>query len=279
MGGSSSYDQYRGKAGQRYKEQAANLEAQAKSLLYALRHSYGDALKQKLQNVNEALEQKLFVDEQGYSKRVRSLTGAIGDNAKSEALQSGINASNQIRERNSALSEAMLQGSGESDMLQAQMMSLRNWQANQGEVNRSLYDTLRSVNSSLTDLNVDTKTARVNLEAEALADKELLWTNYYNQRGESWTQLGNIRGQQADYLDMAKEYGVGKGGNTKAAEKAFMHAAKEAGKAWDSPGISDELLNWQGRDPFRQDNNMSKLQSAQTVNLGKRPEGATLREW
>ena len=99
----------------------------------------------------------------------------------------------------------MLQGAGESDVLQAQMMSLRNWQFNQTEANRSYYDTLRSLNSSLTDLNVDTKTALANNELQANADREAIWTNYHDRRSEAFTQLGNIRGQQADYYAEAEQ--------------------------------------------------------------------------
>ena len=279
-GGGGGGGDYRKKAGQRYLEQARNLQAQADALRYALKHSYKDALRTKLQNVNEVLKGQDKALMQGYRDRVASLAGSVEDNEKAQATQTQAAAGNRIRERNNALGEAMAQGAGESDALAAQVMSLRNWQANQSEIQRSLFDTMRSINSSLTDLNVDTKTGRINLESQALADKEMLWTNYYNQRAESFTQLGNIKGQQADYLDMAKEYGVGKGGGPGAAKKAFMQAAKESGKAWDSPGISKKLKRWDGRDAFEASGGgESRLAAAPTVDLGERPEGATLRKW
>ena len=278
-GGGGGGGNYRRKAGKRYLEQAANLEAQARALRRALNHSFSDALQIKLQNVNETLAGQSRTLMDGYRERVASLAGSVADNEKAQASQTVAAGQNRVRERNSAVSEAMAQGAGESDILAAQMMSLNNWQANQNEIQRSLFDTLRSVNSSLTDLNVDTKTGRVNLQAQALADKEQLWTNYYNQRSEAFTQLGNIRGQQADYLDMAKEYGVGHGSNPNAGEHAFMQAAKETGKSWESPGISKKLLRWNGHDDFEASPNGGKLQAAPTVDLGARPEGATLRKW
>lgn len=277
--GGDSGDKYRRKAGLRYQQQADNLLAQARSLRYALRNSYGDALRQKLQNVNEILAAQDKTLMQGYRDRVQSLQGALDDNTKAAGSQTTGNAGNLARERNNALSEIAAQGAGESDALAAQMMSLRNWSANQTEIDRAQFDTLRSVNSGLTDLNVDTKAGRVNLQAQALADKEQLWTNYYNQRAETLTQLGNVLGQRADYLESAKEYGVGQGGNMKQAEKAFMGAAKESGKSWDNPGISRKLRRWDGRDDFEIDSNPAKLAAAQTVELSDRPEGATLRKW
>jgi hypothetical protein len=279
-GGGGGGGNYRHKAGVRYQHQADNLLAQARSLRYALRNSYGDALRQKLQNVNEILaaqDQSLM---QGYRERVASLAGALDDNNKAAGTQTSMNTGNQIRERGNALSEIAAQGAGESDALAAQMMSLRNWNANQSEIERTKFDTLRSINSGLTDLNVDTKSGRINLQAQALADKEQLWTNYYNQRSETLTQLGNVLGQRADYLDYAKEYGVGKGGDTKQMEKAFMQAAKASGKAWDNPGISKKLRRWDGRDDFQvEGGSQGRLNAAPTVDLGKRPEGATLRTW
>lgn len=270
----------RKKAGRRYLDQAANLEAQAKALQRALKKDFSTSLHQRLSNVNTVLkdQDKLLMD--GYRERVASLAGAVEDNEKAQDSQTRLNEQNRVRERSAALSEVMMQGAGESDALAAQLMSLRNWQANQSEVQRSLFDTLRSVNSSLTDLNVDTKTARVNAATSANADREQLWTNYYNQRSEAFTQLGNIRGQQADYKDMAKEMGVGKGGNANASAGAFMKASKELGKAWENPGTPKKLMSWDGRKDFKASGTGApKLAGAPSVDLGRAPEGATLRTW
>lgn len=198
-------------AADRYKQQIKNLQVQADALLHALKKDLKKGLDQQLGDINQIrdLQDKFLME--GYRQRVDMLAGADADNDKSMAGQSGLNVQNMARERNSAVSEAMNMGAGESDVLQAQMMSLRNWQANQQEVQRSYFDTLRSVNSSLTDLNVDTKTARINNEIQANADKEQLWTNYFNQRSELYTQLGNTYGQQADYFASIKEYGGGTG--------------------------------------------------------------------
>lgn len=203
------------KAEQRYRGQALTLEQQAKALQRALQVDYASARDIKLRGVERT---QMLQDEalmEGYSDRLDSLVGSVVDNDTASSDATVGNTMNAARERQNAMSEIAAQGAGETDMLRAQMMSLRNWNANQNEVNRSYFDSLRSINASLGDLNVDTKTARINLEVQANADKEQLWTNYFNQRSESYTQLGNIRGQQADYYGMAAEQQVGKGGGGK----------------------------------------------------------------
>lgn len=279
-GGGSSYDKYRGKAANRYKEQARNLEAQAKALQRALNVEFKEALRQKLHNVNTALADQNTELLTGFRSRVASLQGAVDDNAQAAAGQSGANTQNLVRERNAALNEAMMQGAGESDTLQSMLLALQNWQANESEVKRSAFDTLRSINSTLEDLNVDTRSGLVNMKLQANADKEQLYTNYYNQMGETYTQLGNVRGQQADYLAMAKEMGgkANAGRAKRGMKRAFNMASKMAGESWENPGVPDKLQEWKGRDEFETPSR-STIQSAPSVNLGERPEGATLRKW
>ena len=272
---------YRAKAARRYEQQARNLQMQANAIRKALDHEFGKALHIRLRNVGRVLGQQDSLVTDGYQDRVRQLAGANADNDKAVAGQTGAAKTNLIRERNSALSEAAANGAGESDIVASQLMSLRNWQAGQSEVTRSQFDTLRSENSSLTDLNVDTKSARVNLATQANADRELLWQNYFDRRSEALTQLGNIYGQQADYYESAKEYGGG--GPTKKLRKkmdaAYDGAAESSGDAWKNPGVSKKLLGWDGRPEFKSVNNQSRLSSAQVTRLEHKPEGATLRSW
>lgn len=454
-GGASGYEkraiarenQAKSDAADRYVRQAKTLEAQASALQRALRKSFDARRDQQLGDITEQMRQQKGLLREGFRKRYRSLKGASEDNEKAEAGQSSINAANVLRERGDAMAEIAALGAGGSDSLQAQLMSLRNWQANQTEVNRGYYDTLRSINSSLTDLEVDTKTALANAEIEANADKEQVWTDFYNQVSETQTQLGNVRGQQADLYNQAAEMGrkaaLGggkkKGGNDKkgdqkkgdkplggkkdgkggaptpaerndrtrpgsnadrqpgnaraagndqkqggkknplltakdrrqalrtavrrevvenrfnkpygklgekqqeqvdrrtrrqvkriggpsgvkenanddvqkryrnitrrmrtqeqnrrdrrfinrtadnAAEanrqsrKAFNDAARTAGKSWNNPGVSDSVMDWEGRPDFEAaPTGLSKIQAARTVSLGQRPEGASLRKW
>lgn len=346
--------------------QARNLEAQAAALKHALRIDLKKGLMQQLRDITQSRKQQAELLREGYRERYGELKDANENNEKAEAGASQGNLLNAARERNMAVSEAMAQGAGESDTLATMMMSLRNWEANQGEVQRGYFDTLQSINSSLTDLTVDTKTALANNHIQSNADKEEAWTNYFNQRSELYTQLGNTRGQQADMFIQAAEAranitgggggkgkgdgkdggkgggkdgpktaasgaariavpdprpvpkgkggfsaekgkggglgaGGGKGGGgkggfggtnlglggkvtgaktaTSAAAKAFMQSAKVMGKSWNNPGVPDEVMNWEGKDPFEASTNMARLDAAPAVKLDKRPEGATLRRW
>jgi hypothetical protein len=137
--------------------------------------------------------------------RSASLATDEANNEKAAADSSMLNDTNRIRERASSIVEAMAQGAGESDTLKAQMMSLRNFDANQNEINRAFHDSQRSINASRLDLALDTHNARVNMVTEANADREQLWTTFYNQTSETQTQLGNALGQQAEYYGLARE--------------------------------------------------------------------------
>jgi hypothetical protein len=184
-----------------------------------------------------------------------------------------------------AMTEAMNNGAGESDMLRAQEASLRSWESNQHEIDRSYRDTLRSINSSLTDLTTDTKSARVNNVVQSNADRDQLWTNYHNQMSETYTQLGNVKGMQADYLGMANEAVAS--GKTRARQKAaehasgaaFMGATHQGAAAWENPGVGKKLMGWDGKDAFEANSDGGRRAQALTTIQPAKPEGATLRKW
>jgi hypothetical protein len=173
-------------------------------------------------------------------------------------------------------------------MLAAQGASLRNWNANQTDINRAYYDTLTSVNSSLTDLTIDTRTGMIGTIRDANADRAGLWADYYGNRGEVLTQLGNALGQQAEYYGLAQEAQSGKGISAKqdAAAKAsgfyYDRAANMTGMAWKNPGVKASLRNWKGVEEIEGGvdstyHGPTGTQSGATT--AAKPEGATLREW
>jgi hypothetical protein len=322
--GGSAYSKANASAANSYNRQAANLEAQARALRHALSIDARKGLLQQLGDITEAARQRNIGIREGFRSRLTSLQGAADDNEKAASAQTGINQQNQIRERNSAVGEAMAQGAGESDLLKTMLMSLRNWNANQNEIERGYFDTLRSIQSGQTDLEVDTKTALMNSASQKNDAKESLWTNYHNQRSELYTQLGNTLGQAADYRASARDLGSGggKGGGKKKADDggrptrlagyraeqgggsgriasgpktdrqgagggggaagaaAFMNAAKEMGKSWDNPGVSAKIMRWDGAPEIEATRGAPPgLAGVRTVELGKKPEGATLRKW
>lgn len=276
-----------GRANQKYLDQAATMQLQIKALRLALGDKgFKHSLEQKLRNIT--LNQRIAGADlvRGYQDRVDALGQTASDNEKAADATTYANLANRSRERANALSEATAQGAGESDLLRTQQMALHNWNANQAEANRSYFDTLTSINSSLTDLTTDTRTARINNVTQANADRAQLWQAYHDQRSETLTNLGNALGQQAEYFGLANEQVKSKkthgrqGGASKASGAAFTQASREAGKAWKDPGVSKSLREWEGKPDFEAQLNNTGMASAVTeITPAKKPEGATLRKW
>ena len=244
-----------------------NDSPQIKALEELLNKGFAAARDTKLANIKKITEQQDAELVRGYEARTTSLLAADKDNEKAESDSSFANLANRARETGNMLDEFIVQGAGETDMLKAQLMSLRNWDSNQADVNRSYFDTQRSVNSAINDLNATTRTARINLQTEALADMEQVHTNYYNQRADAYTQLGNIRANP--YSDSYKKDA-----------KDYENMAKEASQAWTNPGVNKSLRDWNGTvKPTEDTLTNTKVQAMQLQQKIKRPEGSTLRRW
>lgn len=240
---------------------------QVKALESLLASGFAKVRDQKLANARLIYAQQDAELVQGYKARLGSLLDNREDNEKAESDASFGNLHNRVREAGELLAQTASLGAGETDTLRAQTMAIRNWDANQSDINRSYFDTQRSVNSAITDLNADTRAARINLATETLQDYDQLHTNYYNQRADAWTQLGNIRANP--YSD-----------SYKANAGDYANVAKEASSAWKNPGVNASLRNWRG-DTTAQEKylNNSIFQGAATGPEIKRPEGSTLRKW
>lgn len=241
---------------------------------YGLLGSFATARDTKLGNIADQLNLQESVLLSGYRSGIGNLRGSEADNEKAEADNSFSNVANAIRERADLLAEAASQGAGETDLLRAQMQSLRNWSANQNEVNRAYHDTARSIVNAFNSLNSDTFNSRANIYNQAESDRESTWANYQNQVTDTWTQIANIENSNSNVdSDASTAY-----------HKAYAQAGTEAQKAAAASykkDIPTGLDEWDGRETT-QARALSSSNKATSINLGgaqKRPEGATLRKW
>lgn len=272
-------------AAKKYAAQVEILQQKVTPLNSLLNGGYMEALNKRLTNVLTDLGLKDTALLESYEERVSGLKDNAKDNEKAFADTSYTNLANRGRERTLAVAEAAAQGAGESDVLKASLMSLRSWDANQNEGNRSYFDSARSINSSLNDLNVDTKTGRLNFQSQAESDRDALWTEYYNKMGESYTQLGNVKGEQASMYANANEmkssssYKSGQKSKSKESGEAFAKAAEMSTKVYAKQGPSAELAAWEGEADIEASANNSVFDDSPTTIKTKKPEGATLRKW
>lgn len=251
---------------------------------FRLLGKYDDARDLKLGNISRAMATADKALMKAYKATSGQLVGARSDNEKAEGSTSFGNTANRLRESGDLLAETSSMGAGESDTMRAQLQAVRNWDANQQEVNRSFFDTLRTVNSSITDLNNDTRTSRINLREQAYSDKEQVWSNYYDRMADTWTQIYNIEGSNANLgaKNTAKKGTAEYENPIQAYERKYGNAAKNAARAagsgYKNPGISKALQNWTGTVKAKgaKLTNASMAAAVRTPML-KKPEGATLR--
>lgn len=251
---------------------------------FTLLDRFGRSRRVKLGNIERALATADKALMKSYKATSGQLVGARQDNEKAEGAASFANTTNRLRESGDLLGETSAMGAGESDTMRAQLQAVRNWDANQGEVGRSFFDTLRTVNSSITDLNNDTRTSRINVREQAYSDKEQVWANYYDRVADTWTQIYNIEGSNPNLgaKNTAKkgsaEYETPIQAYERRFKDAYKNAARAAGSAYKSPGISKALQNWNGnvRAQGARLTSANMAAAVRTPTL-KKPEGATLR--
>ena len=225
---------------------------------------------QSIANIDKRLKEGRALIDTTFQSLSETLRGSQADNEKSEHDQTYANLANRGRERADILAEAALQGAGETDVLKTQAMALRNWAANQAEVNRAYHDTQRSINTEKTSLNSNTKQNLHNLYAQANVDKTAVFDDYYKGQADVWNQIFNIENSMHDN----DQYNV-------AYKDADKKAQTAIGSKYKDPGTPDEIKNWSGMEVTEKQLNNSQfgLQDYGTSQQLKKPEGATLRKW
>ena len=270
-GGGGSYNAAARASSRKQNEATAALVDQQRQLIDA----FATQRDIKLANIARAFTDSDARLLENYRTALAGLEGTRANNEKAEADTSFGNVSNAIRERASLLAEAAANGAGESDLLRTQLQALRNYSANQGEVNRSFYDTLQSINNSVTALNNDTANSRTNLYNQREADREAAWANFANQTADAWTQIMNIESANTNVdSDTSEAY------NRRFAD-AGSQAAAAVRNSYRRQAIPAGWTDWAGKGSA-EDRRLTSNNKAATVNLGgpvRRPEGATLRRW
>ena len=234
-----------------------------KALEKLLNGGFAKARNQQLANIGTMYTTQDADLLKGYSSRAEQLGLARKDNEKSESDASFANLANRARETQDILAQTAEHGAGESDTAKAQLMAIQNWDANQGEVNRSYFDTVRSVNNAINDLNTDTRTARINLATQMLGDKQQVWANYQNQMVETATQVANLR---ANPYSNAYKKNSG----------AYKKIVDNAKKVWENPGVDKAITAWEGvAQPEEGKLNNTMVENVATVQQPKKPTGAS----
>lgn len=271
----------RRKAGVAFQNKAKNLEGQAKALLHALNVSFAKSRDQDLQDIAKVVGDQIELLKAQHGRRTATLYDTARDNEKAAAGVEEQGFENLVRERQDTMATMLTQGAGETDALRAMVLAARNWNANQNEGNRAFYDSQRGVNRGLVDLNEDTRTAFSNAETQAETERERIWRNFYDRRSETFTQLGNVRQTQGDYMESAREMDVGSGGGSYATQagKAFMDAAKESGKSYVQKGLPQWVKDWEGAAEVDTRRTNTDLAAAIRFEPIHQAEGATLRRW
>lgn len=247
---------------------------QVRILRELLDGGFESAREQRLENIQRVYEQSDTALLKSYDARAGSLEDLRTDTKKAEADTSFANLANRARESGDILAEVATQGVGETDQLRAQLIAARNWSANQQEVNRAFFDSIGSNNAAITELNEDARTARVNLATKSLNDQEQVWASYANQMAQAASQLGNVLANP--YSDAYDAEG---------GTDAWQAMADASTSVWDNPGISDEILDWEGwLQPKQERLNFSILaengpRPGMSEEPAARPEGSTLKSW
>ena len=219
------------RTGQRYLEQARNLNPQADALIKAIgemkirrQQDFKDIQRTRSDQLKRLLSS---AEDLGAEYDVAAENNEI---AAGGALESGM--SNAVRERSETLSQLLSQGAGESDTMRAMLMAARNQNANASDANRAYWDTIASINQNITALNEDTQAKLADAWVSGEGEKEQIRRDYLESTGDAYTQLGLVRQSQADAFANAREYEV---------------APPKLGKTKDSKGAGKSLKKWSAK--------------------------------
>lgn len=259
-----------GKAQSRKQNEAT--QAIINQLLGTLK-GYETGRDQLVQNADSALNSSL----EGILNSLRLATQDYDEtgtaNDQEQAAKTAANITNRARERTALLSQAASQGAGETDQLRAQIQAFLNSDANQQEIDRSFFDTQRSINSQIAGAASQAETSRRSAWAQNQEAKGSAWNEYWKNVGDIWTNIQRTGAQNTNVdSDYSEGFNANYGGNDPVAR-----AAENAGRAYKTEEKDDEFFK-QGRPLGRKSKTTSSERAgATTIKAPKAAEGATLR--
>lgn len=275
-----------------------------------------DNLKVQYQSSSQAIAERLQRDTgvllSGFEEAGANYGRLAKDNDAAESDNSFSNLANMRRERAQSLEQVLAQGGGETDLLKAQGIALRNMGANQMDTNRSFADTLTSINNNISDANVQTRSSLAQTAEESDLAQRQAWNELQSGSGsvlgeqvDLLGQIGNLYGQGANAARTvtAKTVTTGKknqkttqsqGSKETKLSKTYTKRQDQANKdsvktvqqladlnkqTYTSQLQTPEQLGFTELNKKQGVQNMNEQSNAQTLTQMKGPEGATLRKW
>ncbi|QNL30346.1 hypothetical protein SEA_MAZUN_44 [Microbacterium phage Mazun] len=234
---------------------------------------YEKGRDQQLANADNTLDQTLQGILNSLSLATQDYAESGSANEQDQAAKSAANVTNRARERVSLLQQAASQGAGETDQLRSQIQAFLNADANQQEVDRSFFDTERSINSQIAGANSQAETSRRSAWAQNQESKTSAWNEFWKNRGDVFTNIQRTAAQNSNVdSDYSEAFSARLGGYDPVKE-----AADAAGRTYEVQKQDDDWFR-QGRQNLRNKKTASTSRAgATTIKAPKAAEGATLR--
>ncbi len=244
------------RTGRRYLQQARNLNPQANALTKAI----GEMKIRRKQDMRDiiktrALQMDMLVDAADDMGEQYDIAAKNNEIATSGTLEAGM--TNAMRERSETLSQLLSQGAGESDTMRAMLMAARNQNANAREANQTYWDTIASINQSISTLNEDTQMKLADAWISGEGEREQISRDYLESSSDAYTQLGLVRQAQADAYANAREYKVkpprlgkkkdGKKDKPRLSKSASLTTSAGLAAAKDAKAEKDEDISGSGK--------------------------------
>ena len=275
-GGPSASELAARKAG---KDASAKQNQATQDIINALLNSLGgfaSGRDTQIANASRQLEASLNGILKNYTAAVDDYEESAEGNQQDQAAKSAANATNRARERISLLLQAASQGAGETDQFRSSIMAALNADANQQEIDRSFFDTERSINSQIAGANSQAESQRRSAWEQNQEQVGSAWNEYWKNYSDTMT---NVQRTAASNTNVDSDYSTGFNADLRGMN-VVDEASKYAGKTYQTENKDDEWFkNFVGRKEGKNtDVTSTSRAGAVQIAAPKSAEGATLRK-